>query len=92
MSNIKMGLTIEEAAECTGIGRNTMRKLVDWGKLPVLKVGRKAIIRRDTLEHSPSPRRLRAKYTPRTNLRFVLWVFRPCRGLCITASDNAPPL
>ena len=30
MSNIKMGLTIEEAAECTGIGRNTMRKLVDW--------------------------------------------------------------
>jgi len=48
MSNIKMGLTIEEAAECTG--RNTMRKLVDWGKLPVLKVGRKAIIRRDTLE------------------------------------------
>ena len=50
MNNIKMGLTIEEAAECTGIGRNTMRKLVDWGKLPVLKVGRKAIIRRDTLE------------------------------------------
>lgn len=29
MSNIKIGLTIEEAAECTGIGRNTMRKLVD---------------------------------------------------------------
>ena len=27
-----------------------MRKLVDWGKLPVLKVGRKVIIRRDTLE------------------------------------------
>ena len=25
-----------------------------------------------------SPRRLRAKYTPRTNLRFVLRVFRPC--------------
>ena len=40
MSAVKMGLTIEEAAECTGIGRNTMRKLV----------GRKAIIRRDTLE------------------------------------------
>lgn len=50
MSNIKMGLTIEETAECTGIGRNTIRKLVDWGKLHVLKVGRKAIIRRDTLE------------------------------------------
>ena len=51
MNAIKMGMTIEEAAECTGIGRNTMRKLVEWGKLPVLKVGRKAIIRSDTLEH-----------------------------------------
>lgn len=51
MTNSKMGLTIEEAAEMTGIGRNTMRKLVDWGKLPVLKVGRKTIIRRDTLEN-----------------------------------------
>ena len=50
MNVVKMGLTIEEAAECTGIGRNTMRKLVEWGKLPVLKVGRKTIIRRDTLE------------------------------------------
>ena len=49
MTNIKMGLTIEEAAEMSGIGRNTMRKLVDWGKLPVLKVGRKTIIRRDAV-------------------------------------------
>ena len=49
VKDVKMGLTIEEAAEVTGIGRNTMRKLVDWGKLPVLKVGRKTIIRRDTL-------------------------------------------
>lgn len=47
MNAIKMGMTIEEAAETSGIGRNTMRKLVDWGKLPVLKVGRKTIIRRD---------------------------------------------
>ena len=50
MTGAKMGMTIEEAAETTGIGRNTMRRLVDWGKLPVLKVGRKTIIRRDTLE------------------------------------------
>ena len=50
MSVGKMGLTIEEAAETTGIGRNTMRNLVDWGKLPVLKVGRKTIIRKDALE------------------------------------------
>ena len=50
MSVGKMGLTIEEAAETTDIGRNTMRKLIDWGKLPVLKVGRKTIIRKDALE------------------------------------------
>ena len=50
MSVGKLGLTIEEAAESTGIGRNTMRKLIDWGKLPVLKVGRKTIIRKDALE------------------------------------------
>ena len=50
MSVAKIGMTIEEAAEVSGIGRNTMRTLVDWGKLPVLKVGRKTIIRSDTLE------------------------------------------
>ncbi len=50
MTICKMGMTIEEAAEFTGIGRNTMRKLVEWDKLPVLKVGRKNIIRTDTLE------------------------------------------
>ena len=49
MSAVKMGLTIEEAAECTGIGRNTMRKLVEWGKLPVLQAESKTILRRDTL-------------------------------------------
>lgn len=50
MMNVKIGMTIEEAAEYTGIGRNTMRKLVEWNKLPVLKVGRKNIIRTDALE------------------------------------------
>ena len=50
MGVAKMGMTIEEAAEVSGIGRNTMRQLVEWGKLPVLKVGRKTIIRTDTLE------------------------------------------
>lgn len=50
MMNVKIGMTIEEAAEYTGIGRNTMRKLVEWNKLPVLKVARKNIIRTDALE------------------------------------------
>ena len=43
MSAVKMGLTIEEAAECTGIGRNTMRKLVDWGNSLSLKLGGKRL-------------------------------------------------
>ncbi len=50
IATIKMGMTIEEAAECSGIGRNTMRKLVEWKKIPVLNIGRKTIIRSDTLE------------------------------------------
>ena len=50
MAEIKMGLTIDESATYSGIGRNTIRRLIDWGKLPVLKVGRKTSIRRDTLE------------------------------------------
>ena len=50
ISVVKLGVTIDEAAEISGIGRNTMRKLVERGKLPVLRVGRKTIIRTDTLE------------------------------------------
>ena len=41
MTERKIALSIEEAADYTGIGRNTLRKLVEWKKLPVLKVGRK---------------------------------------------------
>ncbi len=50
MTETKIVMTIEESSEYTGIGRNTMRKLVEWNKLPVLRVGRKVIIRRDILE------------------------------------------
>lgn len=50
MGEYKAGFSINEASDYTGIGRNTMRNLVAWGKLPVLKVGRKVIIRRDMLE------------------------------------------
>ena len=46
----KIGLTIEEAAEYTGIGRNTLRKLVEWEKLPVLRIGRKSIVRADVID------------------------------------------
>ncbi len=45
----KIGMTVEEAAGYTGIGRNTLRNLVNLGKLPALRVGRKNIIRTDVL-------------------------------------------
>ena len=45
----KIGMTIEEAADYTGIGRNTLRRLVDWGKNPVLRIGRKSIVRVDVI-------------------------------------------
>ena len=45
----KIGMTIEEAADYTGIGRNTLRRLVDWGKIPVLRIGRKSIVRVDVM-------------------------------------------
>ena len=50
MTETKIAMTIEEASEYTGIGRNTMRNLVEGGKLPVLKVGRKVLIKSDILE------------------------------------------
>ncbi len=50
MTEMKIALSIEEAADNTGIGRNTLRKLVEWDKLPVLKVGRKVLIKKDILE------------------------------------------
>ena len=50
MTRTKIALSIEEAADYTGIGRNTLRNLVEWGKLPILKVGRKVLIKIDILE------------------------------------------
>ena len=50
MTEMKIALSIEEVAECTGIGRNTRRELVKQNKLPVLKVGRKVLIKKDILE------------------------------------------
>ena len=50
MTERKIALSIEEAADYTGIGRNTLRNLVEWKKLPVLKVGRKVLIKTDILE------------------------------------------
>ncbi len=50
MTELKFALSIEEAADYTGIGRNTLRNLVEWEKLPILRVGRKISIRRERLD------------------------------------------
>ena len=46
----KQALTVNEAAEYSGIGRNTLRTLVRWGKIPVIQIGNKTIIRTETLD------------------------------------------
>ena len=50
MTEMKIALSIEKAADYTGIGRNTLypHKLV--GQVKVLKVGRKVLIKKDILE------------------------------------------
>ncbi len=50
MAENKYALSVEESAAYTGIGRNTLRQLVSWKKIPFLRVGRKILIRRDVLE------------------------------------------
>lgn len=50
MMQEKMAMSVEEAAACTGIGRNTLRELISSRKIPVLRIGRKILIRTDTLE------------------------------------------
>jgi len=78
MSAVKMGLTIEEAAECTGIGRNTMRKLVEWGKLPVLKVGRK--------ESNPKPSAFESEIHPSHKSSICTPGISPLQGASVSTA------
>ena len=45
-----IALTIDEASEYTGIGRNTLRQLIAWKKIPTLYIGRRILIRKELLE------------------------------------------
>ena len=45
----RIALKVEEAAEYTGIGRNTIRNLIKAKKLPILRVGTKHLVRIDAL-------------------------------------------
>ena len=58
MTEMKIALSIEEAADYTGIGRNTLRDLVKWKKLPVLQVGRKVLIKTDYKMSRPNVQKI----------------------------------
>ena len=47
----KTALTVNEASDYTGIGRNNLRQLITWDKIPVLTVGRKILIRVEVLDN-----------------------------------------
>ena len=47
----KVAMSVEDASAYTGIGRNTLRELIRSQKLPVLRIGRKILIRTDTLDN-----------------------------------------
>ena len=53
----KVALTVNEASAYTGIGRNTLRNLIRWDKLPVIRIGNKVVIRRDDLDRFLSENR-----------------------------------
>lgn len=57
MMQDKLALTVNEASDYTGIGRNTLRDLIRWDKLPVIRVGNKVVIRRDDLDRFLSANR-----------------------------------
>lgn len=50
MESTKNTLTVNEASEYCGIGRNSLRALITWNKLSVIKIGNKILIRTETLK------------------------------------------
>ena len=46
----KIALTVYEASEYTGIGRTNLRQLIAWGKISSIRIGRKILIRRESLD------------------------------------------
>ena len=46
----KTAMTVNEASEYTGIVRNSLRKLIAWKKIPVIRIGNKILIRSEVLD------------------------------------------
>lgn len=69
-SNVRGLYTVIEAARLLGVGRSTMYELVNRGEVSSLRLGRKVLITRSTLEAllgftPPSPLELSALDVPR---------------------------
>lgn len=43
-------MTVNEASAYTGIGRNNLRNLIAWEKIPVIRIGNKILIRTEVLD------------------------------------------
>jgi len=62
MEDKKLTLTIEEAANLLGIGRNLCYDRVKTGEIPVIKIGRRLLVPRSALEKllsNPKPLNLK---------------------------------
>lgn len=45
----RITLTVNEASQYTGIGRNSLRELISWNVFPTIKIGKKTLIRVEIL-------------------------------------------
>lgn len=50
LDSAKIAYTIPEAVKATGMGRSTIYKLIASNELPVIKVGKRTLLRRTALE------------------------------------------
>lgn len=50
MEEKKIAMTVNEASSYTGIGRNNLRNLIEWEKIPCMRIGRKILIRVEVLD------------------------------------------
>ena len=46
----KTAMTVNEASAYTVIGRNNLRNLIAWEKIPVIRIGNKILIRTEVLD------------------------------------------
>ncbi|ATE67109.1 DNA-binding protein [Rhizorhabdus dicambivorans] len=58
-NNARLAYSIDEVAKATGLGRTTLYAIIKQGRLPVVKLGKRTLIRSDDLEqlltpHSPT--------------------------------------